>query len=48
MADGEEKGYKVVFQSSVPSKGYFIPLTIYDQPPDDSRVVREERAYFLD
>jgi acyl-CoA reductase-like NAD-dependent aldehyde dehydrogenase len=26
----------------VPSKGYFIPITLVDNPPDDSRVVTEE------
>ena len=26
----------------VPEEGFFIPLTIVDNPPEDSRVVKEE------
>ncbi|PIL29856.1 hypothetical protein GSI_08063 [Ganoderma sinense ZZ0214-1] len=46
LADCEEHGYKIAYQSEVPSegeKGYFIPLTILDNPPDECRVVREEQ-----
>ncbi|KAI1797438.1 aldehyde dehydrogenase [Ganoderma leucocontextum] len=46
LADCEENGYKVAFQSdSRPAgeKGYFVPLTILDDPPDECRVVREEQ-----
>lgn len=26
-------------------KGYFMPVTLVDNPPEDSRIVLEERAY---
>ena len=48
LADCEEHGYKIAYQSEVPpegEKGYFIPLTILDNPPDECRVVREEREW---
>ena len=46
LADCEAKGYQIAYKSAVPpgQKGYFIPLVILDNPPDDARVVREERA----
>ena len=46
LADCETKGYQIAYKSAVPpgQKGYFIPLVILDNPPDDARVVREERA----
>ncbi|TBU38412.1 aldehyde dehydrogenase [Dichomitus squalens] len=48
MADSKDKGYKIAFECEAPahgekSKGYFIPVTILDNPPEDSRVVREEQ-----
>ncbi|KAI0749868.1 aldehyde dehydrogenase [Daedaleopsis nitida] len=44
LADCKEKGYKIAYEGDTPSgKGYFIPLTIVDNPPDDARIVREEQ-----
>ncbi|KAI0788017.1 aldehyde dehydrogenase [Fomes fomentarius] len=44
LADCRKKGYKIAFESEVPrGKGYFVPLVILDNPPDDARVVREEQ-----
>lgn len=43
LEDAKANGYKAVIGGDVPDgKGYFVPVTIYDNPPDDSRVVREE------
>lgn len=35
-------GLTLLQGGAVPDKGYFIPLTIVDNPPEDSRVVQEE------
>lgn len=46
MADCKSNGYKIAFEGAVSDeggKGYFIPITIVDNPPDDARIVREER-----
>ena len=40
--DARRNGLTVLEGGSVPNKGYFIPLTLVDNPPDDSRVVVEE------
>ena len=50
MADSKDKGYKIAFEGEVPassekSKGYFIPVTVLDNPPEDARAVREEREW---
>ncbi len=47
ISDCKEKGYKIAFESRVPAsgKGYYVPLVIVDNPPDESRIVREERTY---
>ena len=48
LEDCRKKGYKIAYESEVPKgKGYFIPLVILDNPPDDARVVQEEREYSL-
>ncbi|KAI0714442.1 aldehyde dehydrogenase [Cerioporus squamosus] len=43
--DCKANGYKIAFESKVPApgKGYYIPLVIVDNPPDESRIVREEQ-----
>ncbi|RPD61029.1 aldehyde dehydrogenase [Lentinus tigrinus ALCF2SS1-7] len=45
VADCKQKGYKIAFESKVPAcgKGYYVPLVIVDNPPDESRIVREEQ-----
>ena len=43
LADARAKGLNAVLGGDVPEgRGYFVPVTIYDNPPEDSRVVREE------
>jgi aldehyde dehydrogenase (NAD+) len=43
IADSRAKGHRFLLGGDVPeAKGYFIPVTIVDNPPDDSRVVQEE------
>ncbi len=43
IADARRDGFKFLCGGEVPEgKGYFVPLTIVDNPPDDSRVVVEE------
>jgi aldehyde dehydrogenase (NAD+) len=44
IRDSKEKGYTFLMggeKSDVP--GYFIPVTILDNPPEDSRIVQEEQ-----
>lgn len=45
IADCRSNGYKFLLgeDAQTPDKGYFIPLTIIDNPPEDSRIVREEQ-----
>lgn len=43
LADARDKGLKFLLGGDVPEgKGYFVPIAIVDNPPDDSRVVVEE------
>jgi len=43
IADAKEKGLHFLSGGSFPEgKGYFMPITIIDNPPEDSRVVVEE------
>ncbi len=43
MNDAKENGLKMEYGSEVPEgNGYFVPITIVDNPPEDSRVVQEE------
>jgi acyl-CoA reductase-like NAD-dependent aldehyde dehydrogenase len=39
------KGYKFALGGKIAKegKGYFLPLTIVDNPPDASKIVQEER-----
>lgn len=42
IEDSRKNGYTILEGGAVPNSGYFIPLTLVDNPPDDSRVVVEE------
>lgn len=42
MEDARANGLTLLHGSKVPDQGYFIPLTLVDNPPEDSRVVQEE------
>ena len=42
LEDAKAQGLNVITCSEVPQEGYFVPLTIVDNPPEDSRVVQEE------
>jgi acyl-CoA reductase-like NAD-dependent aldehyde dehydrogenase len=43
LADAHDTGLKFCLGGEIPEgKGYFVPITIIDNPPDDSRVVVEE------
>lgn len=45
MQDCKKTGLTVLEAGEVDakSKGYFLPLSIVDNPPDNARIVREER-----
>ncbi len=45
IADSRAKGHKFLLgeNAELPAKGFFIPLTIIDNPPGNSRIVREEQ-----
>lgn len=49
MDDCKQSGLKVIEAGQVDTKapGYFLPLSIVDNPPDSSRIVREERRSHL-
>ncbi|WP_421738059.1 aldehyde dehydrogenase family protein [Caulobacter sp.] len=40
--EARANGLTLLEGGAVPKKGYFIPLTLVDNPPDDARVVSEE------
>jgi aldehyde dehydrogenase (NAD+) len=44
IKDAKDKGYKFL-TGGLPEneKGYFVPVTILDNPPEDSRIVQEEQ-----
>ena len=42
MESARADGLTLLHGSEVPEVGYFIPLTIVDNPPESSRVVQEE------
>ncbi len=42
LEDARKNGLQLLYGSDVPEQGYFIPLTIVDNPPEQSRVVQEE------
>lgn len=43
LAQSAERDEIALAESSVPTNGYFIPVTLIDQPADDSPVVTEEQ-----
>lgn len=42
LDDARANGLTLLEGGAVPDRGYFVPLTLVDNPPDDSRVVVEE------
>ncbi|MBW2941930.1 aldehyde dehydrogenase family protein [Zhongshania aquimaris] len=42
MADAKERGLTLLEGGAVPEKGYFLPLTLVDNPADSERFVVEE------
>ena len=50
--DCKEKGYKFACggEGNIKGldKGHFLPIAIVDNPPEDARVVQEERRSFCD
>ncbi|MCC2601964.1 aldehyde dehydrogenase family protein [Sphingopyxis sp. FBM22] len=42
LEDARANGLTLLEGGAVPEQGYFIPLTLVDNPPEDSRVVVEE------
>jgi acyl-CoA reductase-like NAD-dependent aldehyde dehydrogenase len=42
IEDARASGLDLLEGSAVPEQGYFIPVTLVDNPPEDARVVREE------
>lgn len=43
IEDSRKQGYRFLLGGTVPKRaGYFVPVTIIDNPPDDSRCVMEE------
>lgn len=44
ISDARDKGYTLLTGGEISqSAGYFIPVTIVDNPPEDSRIVQEEQ-----
>ncbi|WP_226633510.1 aldehyde dehydrogenase family protein [Novosphingobium profundi] len=45
IEDSRAQGYDVLFEAAgdVPDKGYFVPVTIIDNPPETARIVQEEQ-----
>ena len=44
IADSKAKGYKFLMGGeATPAPGYFVPITIIDNPPENSRIVQEEQ-----
>jgi len=44
IADSKAKGYKFLMGGDVsPAPGYFVPITIIENPPENSRIVQEEQ-----
>lgn len=44
LADCRANGYAFAFEGTAPQgPGFFVPVTIVDNPPEDARIVREEQ-----
>ena len=44
IRDAKDKGYTFLMGGDVPdAPGYFVPITILDNPPESSRIVQEEQ-----
>lgn len=43
IADSRAAGYRVIGEERIEGDGFFIPVTIVDNPPDDARIVVEEQ-----
>lgn len=46
IEDCKKNGYKFAIGGEVnkEQKGYFVPITVVDNPPEDSQIVQRERA----
>ena len=42
IEEARREGLTLLEGGAVPERGYFVPLTLVDNPPDDARVVTEE------
>lgn len=42
LEDARREGLTLIEGAAVPDEGYFVPVTLVDNPPEDSRVVKEE------
>lgn len=42
LEDARANGLTLIQGSAVPQAGFFVPVTLVDNPPEDSRVVQEE------
>lgn len=43
VADCEANGYRLIRGVAPAGEGYFVPVTLVDNPPEDSRIVQEEQ-----
>lgn len=43
LADCEAKGYRLLQGDAPNGDGFFVPVTLVDNPPEDSRIVQEEQ-----
>lgn len=43
LAETRSAGAVVIQPGSAPDRGYFMPITLVDNPPEDSRIVQEEQ-----
>lgn len=43
LADCEAKGYRLLQGDAPDGDGFFVPVTLVDNPPEDSRIVQEEQ-----
>ena len=43
LADCEANGYRLLQGEAPQGEGFFVPVTLVDNPPEDSRIVQEEQ-----